>query len=87
MRYDCTHFADDFSVRLSGESRDGVSMVEVWRGGMWRGVCEEGEGEGRGWGREEAIVTCRQLGYLGDEITTGSVNTCKQQTMQSENHF
>lgn len=76
-RDDCARFADEFSVRLSGESRGGLSMVEVWSDGMWRGVCEEGEEEGRGWGKEEAIVTCRQLGYFGDDIVTGSVTRCR----------
>lgn len=60
-------------MRLSAESGGGVSMVEVWRDGVWRGVCEEGVEEGRAWGKEEATVACRQLGYIGDDIVTGSV--------------
>ena len=50
----------------------------MWSGGVWKNVCEEEEEEeevgGRGWGREESVVACKQLGFTEDNITTGKTS-------------
>ena len=53
---------------------DSVSLVEVWSGGKWRGVCDEGR-----WGQEEAATVCRQLGYHGSTVTAG--RACMENTL------
>ena len=56
----------------------------MWSGGVWKNVCEEEEEEevgGRGWGREESVVACKQLGFTEDNITTGKpVHQCQRYT-------
>jgi len=44
-------------VPLNASSAAGAGRLDLWVGGEWRPVCEGG------WGREEATVACRQLGY------------------------
>ena len=55
----------DYSLRLVAPVVDSVPHVgrlDVWYGEEWRPVCA-----GR-WGRKEATVACRQLGY--EELVT-----------------
>lgn len=44
-------------VPLNVSSAAGAGRLDLWVGEEWRPVCEGG------WGREEATVACRQLGY------------------------
>ena len=54
--YDTTaHYEGD--VQLVGGRNDYEGRVEVFQDGEWKTVCD------RYWGREEAQVVCRQLGY------------------------
>ena len=44
-------------LRLVGGERESVGRVEICVEGFWGTVCDN-----QVWGREEAIVVCRQLG-------------------------
>lgn len=48
----------DGQLRLSEGDYASEGRVEVCFGGVWGTVCDDG------WGREEARVVCRELGYL-----------------------
>ena len=51
-----TYLAQDGSLRLYGSgNNDGI--LEIYHNGRWGTVCDHG------WGSEESIVACRQLGY------------------------
>ena len=60
-------------LRGSGEERgeerggEGVRGVEVWSGGEWRGVCDDGK-----WAWQDTDTVCKQLGYHGNSSITGS---------------
>ena len=44
-------------IQLVGGRNEYEGRVEVCHNGEWKTVCD------RGWGREEAEVVCRKLGY------------------------
>ena len=46
----------DGSLRLYGSGTDD-GVLEVYHSGRWGTVCDDG------WGTEESLVACRQLGY------------------------
>ena len=50
---DCT----DGDIRLTGSASPFEGRVELCYNGLWGTVCSNG------WGRLDAAVTCRQLGY------------------------
>ena len=45
------------SLRLVNGPNNGSGQVEICQFGCWETVCDEG------WDRDDAIVTCRQLGF------------------------
>ena len=54
-----SHNTDDpaaLSIRLVGGASVREGRVEILFGDEWGGVCDDG------WGQEEAIVVCRELG-------------------------
>ena len=55
---DCT----EGDIRLVGGSNVYEGRVEVCHNDVWRAVCDDGQHGG--WGRNNGIVACRQLGYL-----------------------
>ena len=48
---------NDGDIRLVSVSNPQEGRVEVCHDGVWGTVCSHG------WGRQDAIVACRQLGY------------------------
>ena len=52
----------DYSLQLVADSVPHVGRLDVWYGEEWRPMCAER------WGRKEATVACRQLGY--EELVT-----------------
>ena len=52
----------EMSIRLRGGSSPLEGRVEVCLGGTWGTVCDNG------WSRNDATVTCRQLGFSTDGI-------------------
>ena len=55
---------DSIRVRIVSSYTHKVSqgLVEVFYNGSWGYVC------GNGWTKVEASVTCKQLGYSGEEL-------------------
>lgn len=51
-------FLIDFALRLVNGSVPNEGRVEVYHSDQWGTICGW-----YGWGIEEAVVTCRQLGY------------------------
>ena len=47
----------DGDIRLANGARPSEGRVEVCMGGVWGTIT------GRGWDKQDATVTCRQLGY------------------------
>ncbi|XP_033105126.1 uncharacterized protein LOC117107534 [Anneissia japonica] len=47
------------NIRLSNGQREGEGRLEIFYGGSWGTVCDDG------FGIEDATVVCRQLGYDG----------------------
>ena len=47
----------DGNIRLASGTSTNNGRVEICTDGRWRTVCEHG------WSEEDAVVTCRQLGY------------------------
>ena len=45
------------SIRLAGSYNPYEGRVEVWYGGQWGTVCDDG------WNIYDAMVICRQLGF------------------------
>ena len=58
-------------VQLQGSPYDlpNAGRIEVYDTNKWRDVCHDGSGKDDDWGIEEAMVTCRQLGYPGTAMT------------------
>ena len=49
---------DDGDIRLENGRNEYEGRVEMCDEGEWKTVCD------KGWGRQEAIVVCRQLKYV-----------------------
>lgn len=50
-------------IRLSGANFDFEGRVELCQDSVWGTVCDDS------WGSADAMVACRQLGYLTEGIT------------------
>ncbi|XP_071479621.1 scavenger receptor cysteine-rich domain superfamily protein-like [Diadema antillarum] len=52
----------DWSLQLVGGSSKSEGRVEVFLGGVWGTICHNM------WDHEDAMVVCRELGYLGADM-------------------
>ncbi|PIK38168.1 putative deleted in malignant brain tumors 1 protein-like, partial [Apostichopus japonicus] len=55
-------------VRLVGGVRDQEGRIEIYLNGQWGTICDDY------WGKEDADVACRQLGYPSAEAATSSAS-------------
>ena len=53
-------------MRLAGGTYPGQGRVEIYLNSLWGTVCDDG------WGIEEALVVCRQLGFFGADNAYGN---------------
>ncbi|XP_071959278.1 scavenger receptor cysteine-rich domain-containing protein DMBT1-like isoform X1 [Antedon mediterranea] len=73
--HNCGHHEDagvrcsaSASIRLVGGNNEREGRVEVYAGGRWGTICDDG------WGINDANVVCRQLGYIGAIDSHGSAH-------------
>ncbi|XP_072168896.1 scavenger receptor cysteine-rich domain-containing protein DMBT1-like [Diadema setosum] len=69
-QHDCQHSQDasvvcERKVRLSGDASDYQGTVELYYGGTWNTICDDG------WDITAAGVVCRMLGFPGAEEAPG----------------
>lgn len=53
---------EDGSIRLVGGRSDSEGTVLIYHMGLWGAICD------KGWGRKDAHVVCKQLGYPGKHL-------------------
>lgn len=56
---DTHHPGEEAAIRLAGGDGESNGRVEIFHAGEWGTVCDSN------WGLEDAVVTCRQLGWPG----------------------
>ncbi|XP_033101875.1 neurotrypsin-like [Anneissia japonica] len=84
-RYDCpTHYVaglrcyQDYDVRLTGSAPnpDMAGRLEIYMNGSWETICDAG------WGDEDAVVACRQLGLFRGHLDQQAVATVSYTHLQ-----
>ena len=56
---DTHHPGEEAAIRLAGGDGESNGRVEIFHAGEWGTVCDSN------WGLEDAVVTCRLLGWPG----------------------